>query len=77
MAEQRKDDAIKSVQVEALVSLTVLYVFLPASPGHIRSPNPGRGLRETHHASESLPHLCLCLCLAEPTAPWHQDGQAC
>lgn len=73
MAESRKDDAIKSVQVEALVSLALPYVFLPTCPGHRHSPSPGRGLRERHitRPNRGPASVSASPCLRRPgAAPW-------
>lgn len=62
MAEPRKDDTIKSVQVEALVSPSS-FCPLPSSYPPVLG---GDGCGKPHHASRWLlpspsPHLYLCL----------------
>lgn len=75
MAEPRKDDAVKSVQVEALVSLAFLSLRLPThlfpawDDGCERDISRRCRCPTCVFASPSLRRRGMTL--------WHQDGQAC
>lgn len=55
MAEPRKDDATKSVQVEALVSLALLSLCLPT---HLSQPGT-RAARDTYRVGVAAPPVSL------------------